>query len=463
MRSIEMSELNVTCPDCGTEIEIAEQLAAPLVAAEREKIVNAAKAKVQKKLEEERAASKEALAEKDAKLKAAAEKELAAIKAKEAAEEAKANAELEVKRQVDAEKGKIAAEAATKATEEIAAKLKAAEEENQRQVEKVKQAQQAELDAIKAKRDAEEAKAEADIIVARKIEEERGKLREQTLKEADEANRLKVAEKDKQLDDMRKQIDALKRKGESGSQQLQGEVQEIDLTDVLQQAFSDDNFERVGKGQRGADVIQSVVGPGGLKCGSILWESKRTTNWTKGWLPKLREDQRSTKADIAALVSEALPEGVEHFDCVDKVWVSSRTAAVPMALALRQGLVETAMSRQAMTGGNSKKELVYNYLTGQEFRQRVSGVAEAYIQMREDLDKEKRAITLQWSKREKQLERLLGSTVGMYGDLQGIIGANLPEVEGLDLPQLEDASDTRLLQATGTDDIAATDEGGDDE
>lgn len=454
-----MSELNVTCPECGTEIEIAEQLAAPLVAAEREKIVNAVKAKVQKKLEEERAGAKKALAEKDAKLKAAAEKELEAIKAKESAEEAKANTELEVKRQVDAEKEKIAAEAATKATEEVAAKLKAAEEENQRQAAKVKQAQQAELDAIKAKREAEEAKAEADIIVARKFEEERGKLREQTLKEADEANRLKVAEKDKQLEDMRKQIEVLKRKGESGSQQLQGEVQEADLADVLQGAFPDDDFERVGKGQRGADVVQSVIGLGGLKCGSILWEAKRTNNWQKAWLPKLREDQRAYKADVAALVSAALPDEVEHFDCLDGVWVSTRSAAVPMALALRQGLVETAMSRQAMTGGNSKKELVYNYLTGQEFRQRVSGVADAYIQMREDLDKEKRALTLQWSKREKQLERLLNSTVGMYGDLQGIIGANLPEVEGLQLPQLDDRGESSLLQATGTEDIDSAHDG----
>ncbi len=457
-----MSELNVSCPECGANIEIAEQLAAPMVAAEREKIASAAKATIQKELDKERAAAKEALAEKNAKLKEAAERELAAIKAKEEAEEAQANTELEIKRQVEAEKAKIVAEASSKATEELTAKLKAAEEENERQVEKVRKAQQAELDAIKAKREAEEAKEEADIIVARKLDKERGKLREKTLKEADEANRLKVAEKDKQLGDLREQIEVLKRKGDSGSQQLQGEVQEIDLAEVLQKAFPDDTFERVAKGQRGADVVQSIVGPGGLKCGTILWESKRTNNWQKAWLPKLREDQRANKANVAALVSAELPESVEHFDCVDGVWVSSRSAAIPMAMALRQGLVETAMARQAMIGGNSKKERVYNYLTGQEFRQRVSGIAESYIQMREDLDKEKRAITLQWSKREKHLDRLLGNTVGMYGDLQGIIGANLPEVEGLHLPQLEDASQRPLLRAIGNDGITVVDDTEDD-
>jgi hypothetical protein len=261
------------------------------------------------------------------------------------------------------------------------------------------------------------------------------------LKEAADENRLAVAEKDKQLQDLRKQIEELRRKGNSGSQQLRGDVQEIDVTDILQRAFPGDQFERVGKGQKGADVVHSVIGPGGLKCGSILWESKRTKAWSQQWLPKLRTDQRELRADIAALVSEVLPDGVDQFDCIESVWVTAATSIVPMAMALRQGLVETAMARQAMTGSNSKKELVYNYLTGQEFRQRIGGLVEVYVQMREDLDREKRSFTRQWKAREKQLERFMLSAAGMYGDLQGIIGANLLEVEGLELPLLEDASD----------------------
>ena len=436
-----MSELNVTCPECGARIEIAEQLAAPLVEAERERIAKQEALKAEKAFATEREAAQAAIAEKDAKLKAAEQKEFAALKAKEEADEAVRNAELTVKRKIEAERKKIEEQAAAKATEDVLAKLKAVEGERDRQAEKLKKAQEAELAAIKAKAEADEAKRELELTVAREVAEKSGKIREQALKEAADENRLAVAEKDKQLQDLRKQIEELRRKGNSGSQQLRGDVQEIDVTDILQRAFPGDQFERVGKGQKGADVVHSVIGPGGLKCGSILWESKRTKAWSQQWLPKLRTDQRELRADIAALVSEVLPDGVDQFDCIESVWVTGATSIVPMAMALRQGLVETAMARQAMTGSNSKKELVYNYLTGQEFRQRIGGLVEVYVQMREDLDREKRSFTRQWKAREKQLERFMLSAAGMYGDLQGIIGANLLEVEGLELPLLEDASD----------------------
>jgi hypothetical protein len=243
---------------------------------------------------------------------------------------------------------------------------------------------------------------------------------------------LKVAEKEAQLEGMRRQIEELRRRGDSGSQQLQGEVQELDLAEVLQRQFPSDTFERVGKGQRGADVVQTVIGPGGMNCGSILWEAKRTKAWSDGWLKKLRDDQRECRADIAAIVTQTLPEGVTQFDCFESVWVTSVPSTLPMALALRMGLIETAMARQSLVGGNTKKEVVYNYLTGQEFRQRIGAFVDVYVQLRDDLDKEKRAYTRLWNAREKQLERMMHSMGGLYGDLQGMIGAQLPEVAGLD-------------------------------
>ena len=187
------------------------------------------------------------------------------------------------------------------------------------------------------------------------------------------------------------------------------------------------------KGEYGGDVLQRVVSAGGQACGTILWESKRTKNWSDGWLVKLREDQRTAKAEIAVIVSQVLPKGVETFDLVDGVWVTHPRAALPVAIILRQTLLEVALARQASEGQQTKTEMVYQYLTGPRFRHRVEAIVEAFSTMQEDLDKERKAIMKQWAKREEQIERVMEATVGMYGDLQGIAGKSLQEIEGLEL------------------------------
>ena len=167
-----------------------------------------------------------------------------------------------------------------------------------------------------------------------------------------------------------------------------------------------------------------------------MWESKRTKNWSDGWLIKLREDQRTAKAEIAVIVSQVLPKGVETFEMVDGIWVTHPRAALPVATILRQSLLELAMARQSTEGQQTKTEMVYQYLTGPRFRQRVEAIVEAFSTMQEDLDKERKVIMKQWAKREEQIERVMGATVGMYGDLQGIAGKSLQEIEGLELAAL---------------------------
>ena len=244
-------------------------------------------------------------------------------------------------------------------------------------------------------------------------------------------HRLKLGEKDKQLEEMRAQIEELRRKGDRAPQQLVGEILELDLFEILSQAFPADQFERTRKGQGGADVLQTVRTPSGIVCGRILWETKRTKAWNPAWLAKLREDQRASKADIAALVSETLPEQIRHFDQVESIWVSSIELGTAMAAALRQGLMETARARAAAEGADAKKDLTYNYLTGSEFKQRVRGVLEPLVALQQGLLTEKASTQRQWSLREKQLEKLMRSISGMYGDLQGIVGTSLPTLEGL--------------------------------
>ena len=211
---------------------------------------------------------------------------------------------------------------------------------------------------------------------------------------------------------------------------------ELELENLLRAKFPFDSIEAVAKGEFGGDVLQRVVSQGGQASGSILWESKRTKNWSDSWLVKLREDQRTAKAEVAVIVSQVLPKGVEAFDMVDGVWVTHPRALIPVATILRHTLLQVNMARQVSDGQQTKTEMVYQYLTGPRFRQRVEAIVEAFSTMQEDLDRERKVIMKQWAKREEQIERVMGATVGMYGDLQGIAGKSLQEIDGLELNAL---------------------------
>ena len=286
-------------------------------------------------------------------------------------------------------------------------------------------------------RELDDAKRELDLTVEKRIQEGLTAVRGQARKEAEDELKLKVSEKEQTISSMAKQIEDLKRRAEQGSQQNQGEVMELELEATLRAKFPRDLIEPVPKGEFGGDVLHRVLGPLGQPCGTILWESKRTKNWTDGWLPKLREDQRAAKAEVAILVSQALPKDVDTFALMDGVWVTHPRAALPVAVSLRQMLVEVAAARQSVEGQQSKMEMLYDYLTSARFRHRVEAIVEAFTTMREDLDKERKVLTKQWAKREEQIDRVMRSTVGMYGDLQGIAGKTVQEIEGLDMKALE--------------------------
>jgi len=301
---------------------------------------------------------------------------------------------------------------------------------------RVQQASQKELTYLKEKRDLEEKLRNADLEVERKLRQELEKVRQVALKELDEQYRLKLLENEQKVEGLLRQIDEMKRKAEQGSQQAQGEVMEVALEQLLKELFPTDSIEPVPKGVHGADVIQRVLDESGTDCGLILWESKRTRHWSPQWLPKLRDDLRTVGASRSVIVSEQLPDHVRHFGQVDGVWVVSWACIHPVAIALREGLVAVAKNRRALEGQHGKMELVYDYLIGQEFYNRVSGIVEAFITMRQDLEAERRVLIARWKKREKQLDRVLFSTSGLYGDLQGIIGRSLPEIKGMSLIDL---------------------------
>ena len=300
---------------------------------------------------------------------------------------------------------------------------------------KLAEAQKAQAELIRKQRELDDAKRELDLTVEKRVQADLTAERDKARKEAEEELKLKVMEKDQTITAMQKQIEDLRRRAEQGSQQLQGEVQEMELEALLTAKFPRDTIQPVPKGEFGGDVLHRVIGPLNQVCGTILWECKRTKSWSDGWLPKLREDQRAAKAEIAVIISQALPKEVETFGLIDGVWIADPKIALPLALSLRQTLIEVASARQASEGQQTKMEMVYSYLTGPRFRQRVQAIVEAFSSMKEDLDREKKAIIRQWAKREEQIDRVMQATVGMYGDLQGIAGKTLQEIEGLEFQE----------------------------
>jgi hypothetical protein len=415
-----MAEPTITCPNCKAEIKLTESLAAPLIEATRREY-------------------EQRLARKDADV---AKREAALHERAEALSKAQETIDDQVAARLKDERSKIAAEEGRKAKLALATDLDQKTKEladlqevlSQRDA-KLAEAQQAQADLLRKQRELDDARRELELTVEKRVQQGLGATREQARKEAEEQLSLKVAEKEQTISAMQKQIQDLKRRAEQGSQQLQGEVLELELEAQLRARFPHDTIDPVPKGEHGGDVLQRVVGPPGL-CGTILWESKRTKNWSDGWLPKLRDDQRAAKAEIALLVSLALPKDVETFSLVDGVWVAHPRVAMPVAMVLRQSLIEVATARQAGEGQETKMERVYEYLTGPRFRLRVEAIVEAFSTMQEDLDKEKKAITKQWAKRAEQIDRVMQATVGMYGDLQGIAGSTLQEIEGLELNAL---------------------------
>lgn len=460
-----MSDLKIDCPHCGGPIELTEALAGPMLEAERRKAV----AEAERKFAFDRTAIEEAAAKKartedaaiiaelrqrteagEAEVARAREAELAALKKQQAADEAKRNVELEVARQVTAQTDAVAERVRDETARQFASQLQHAQELIAERDAKILQAEQIELQARERIAAAEAAERNVELVVARRMEDERGKLREATAKERDDEHRQKLAERDKVIADLRAQVEEVSRKAAQGSQQLTGEVQEVDLLDVLSGAFPNDQFERTSKGQRGADVRQSVIGPGGI-AGVILWEAKRTKLWSDTWLPKLREDQRAAKADVAVLATETMPADVRHFECVDGVWVSAFAFVVPLAEAMRQRLIETARARRAVAGADQKKDLAYDYVTGNDFRRRVTGMLEPIVAMQSSLETERRAAEKMFATRAKHIERVGANLAAMFGDFQGLLGTSLPTVEGLALPAPidDDAELPRIAVDTG--------------
>jgi len=405
-----MTEQTIKCPYCKKDIPLTEALTHQI------------QEKVRNELEIE-------LREKEQNLE---EKEKELLKRIKAVENSQKTVEEEVVKRVEAEKEKLTQEAKQKAEEKLSLELKDLQEQIKEKNKEIEVAQKKELELRKRQREIEGREKNLELEMTRKIDEERKKIEEETARKTIEEQRLKFLEKEKTIEDLKKQIGELKRRAEQGSQQLQGEVQELDLETFLKEHFIFDDIQPVPKGVRGADVLQKVYTKKETPCGIILWETKRTKNWVEGWITKLKEDQREAKADIAAIVSDILPKDISNFGFRNGVWITNRSSLLGLAFALRTTLTQVAFTKLAAEGKDEKIELLFRYLTGPEFRQRVEAMIETFIAMKQELDKEKRTTMARWGKQEKQIERVIAITSGMHGDLKGLIGTSMQSIPALE-------------------------------
>lgn len=266
-------------------------------------------------------------------------------------------------------------------------------------------------------------------------------LARQIKEKLDEDYRLQIREKDELIGELRERIEGLRHKAESGSQQLQGEVLELDLEERLQSHFPSDQLKPVPKGIRGPDILQEIYDRRDRCCGVIMWETKRTKEWGKGWIEKLKQDQRAANADVAVLLTRTLPKGCERFSQIEGVWVTNYACAIELATVLRHFLIEIATTKRAAAGKHSKLADLHDYLISANFRSRIEAVVETFIVMKKELERERRAYEGIWRRRERQIDKIVSNISCMAGDMDGIIDSNVLQIKSLALPALADGDD----------------------
>lgn len=336
------------------------------------------------------------------------------------------------------QKNQLLADALKKAAEDTAAKMRSLEEETKMKTQQLQDLQKKELDLMRDKNALEEKQKNLELEIERRFLEKRKEIEESTIKREQELFDLKTKEFKLQMEQQQKLIEELKRKSEQGSMQLQGESQEILLEEILKESFPFDMIEEVGKGIEGADCIQTIRNNSGIACGKIIYESKRTKAWSNNWIDKLKADKRHTGADIAILVTQTFPKDMDRFGEKDGIWVCGFNEAGGLAHALRSGIIKIHEAQKAQEGKGDKMQMLYDYLTGNEFRGQVEAITEGFMALKQGISRERIQMEKIWKEREKQLEKVLLSTSGMYGSVKGIAGSSVADIPLLD-------GDTELL------------------
>lgn len=323
-----------------------------------------------------------------------------------------------------------------KATQELAVKLQALEEEARVKNQQLQDLQRKELEFLRERNELEQKARNIEIEIERRLLEDRKRIEQEAIQREGQVFEMRLREKELQMESMKRTIEELKRKSELSITQQQGEAQEVLLEKILTEHFPFDTIEEVGKGVEGADCIQVVRNPTGKECGKIIYESKRTKGWNNAWIDKLKTDMRNNQADLAILVTQTFPKGMECFGEKDGVWICSFKEVFGLAAALRNAIIRIAETKRSEENKGEKMQMLYNYLTGLEFRQQIEAIVEGFMSMKQSITRERVQMEKLWKEREKQLDKVLLNTSGLYGSIKGIAGASVE-----DIPLLEMAGD----------------------
>jgi len=410
------NKTTIKCPNCGSNIDVNDVLYHQLESELKRKFQDEVEAKRKEykdaltKLRLQEEAIKEQQKKFDEELKKATESRL---------KEEKLKLQNEIKKELQEEQ------------KESIELLKAELKEKSKQVQELNKSK---IEIEKLKREKEEIelkiKAKAELELNEKLKSERENLQ----KRLQEENELKFRQKEEQLKQLQEQLKIAQQKAEQGSMQLQGEVQELAIEEYLKEKFPLDTIEEIKKGARGGDCIQIVHTRDAQNCGSIYYESKRTKEFQKSWIEKFKADMREKGVDVGVLVTSVYPSGMDRVGLVDGVWVCSYDEFKGLCQVLRESIVKVYYAKKSQENKGDKMSLLYNYLTGNEFKMQVEAIVEGFSTMQSDLDKEKRAMAKIWKQREKQLEKVLENTIGLYGSIKGIAGSEIGVVKSLELP-----------------------------
>lgn len=414
----------IQCPNCGTQIDVNDILKHQL------------EETIRKEFQEKTAQQEKLLASRN-----------------EALTQAKLEFEEKKKQENELFLERLEREKKT-AEKEISEKLKLKlEEENRERIElmnkelsekseKLRELNKMEAEIAKLNREKIEMKEAIEAETQKKLNEQLFQEKEKIKKQEEEKNELRIKELLKQLEDQKKLTEEMKRKQEQGSMQMQGEVLELAIEEYLAAQFPLDTIEEIKKGASGADCLQIVNTRDQHNCGSIYYESKRTKAFQPAWIEKFKNDIRNKKANIGVLVTEVMPADMERMGLKDGIWICTFEEFKGLCAVLRQSLIQVSQAVQSQENKGDKMEMLYDFLTSNEFRLQIEGIVEGFTQMQTDLISEKRAMQRIWSQREKQIDKVVNNTLTMYGSIKGIAGNAVQSVKALeltpDLDQLEE-------------------------
>lgn len=401
----------IKCPNCKTEFPIGDALAGEIEASIKQRYIERFN-KDQKELDDQ---------------KKKLEAEVEALKLQQE------NQDKIIAEKLKLQKLVLQEEAVKKAAEEVNLQVAAMQKEIEEKSARIKESQQKELELIQKEKKLKEQEESLKLELERQMLEREKQIEDRAKKMEGEKFDLRIKELEKKLADQVELAETMRRKAEQGSMQLQGEVQELALEEMLKASFPFDVIEEVGKGIKGADCIQNIRDTTGNLCGKIIYESKRTKAFTAEWIHKLKNDMRAQNADIAVIVTETMPKDMEQFGMKDGVWICNYSEIKSLAFVLRDSLIKIHSAVVSQENKGDKMQMLYNYLTGNEFKQQIEAIVEGFTSLKEGISKERIQMEKLWKEREKQLEKVLLNTSHFYGSVKGIAGNAIGDIKTLEL------------------------------